>query len=107
MVIGTGLHKVHQPRRAFEEPLQLTIKLKSESRKIDEIVVKARRGKYRRKDNPAVELMRRVIAAKKRTHLENHTELNVSVQPSWRSMLNLPSASLDTALCCPLYEALA
>ena len=51
---------------------ELTIKLKSESRKIDEIVVKARRGKYRRKDNPAVELMRRVIAAKKRTHLDNH-----------------------------------
>lgn len=51
---------------------KLTIKLKPESRSIDEVVVKARRGKYRRKDNPAVELMRRVIAAKKRTHLENH-----------------------------------
>lgn len=31
-----------------------------------------RRHKYSRKDNPAVELMRRVIAAKKQTHLENH-----------------------------------
>ena len=51
---------------------KLTIKLKPESRNIDEVVVKARRGRYRRKDNPAVELMRRVIAAKKRSHLENH-----------------------------------
>ena len=37
-----------------------------------EVVVKSKHGKYRRKDNPAVALMRRVIAAKKRTRLENH-----------------------------------
>ena len=34
--------------------------------------MKTKRGKYTRKDNPAVELMRRVIAAKKKTDLSNH-----------------------------------
>lgn len=50
----------------------LEIKLKDDSRRLNEVVVKSKRGKYKRKDNPAVELMRRVIAAKKKTDLVNH-----------------------------------
>ncbi len=47
--------------------------LLTDSRMLSEVVVKAkRRHKYTRKNNPAVELMRRVIAAKQRTNLENH-----------------------------------
>ena len=53
-------------------PKTLNIKLKSDTRQLAEVVVRQKRGKYSRKDNPAVELMRRVIAAKKRTRLENH-----------------------------------
>ena len=53
-------------------PKILNIKLKSDTRQLAEVVVRQKRGKYSRKDNPAVELMRRVIAAKKRTRLENH-----------------------------------
>ena len=53
-------------------PKTLNIKLKSDTRQLAEVVVRQKRGKYSRKDNPAVELMRRVIAAKKRTQLENH-----------------------------------
>ena len=53
-------------------PKILNIKLKSDTRQLAEVVVRQKRGKYSRKDNPAVELMRRVIAAKKRTQLENH-----------------------------------
>ena len=53
-------------------PNNLNIKLKSDTRQLAEVVVRQKRGKYSRKDNPAVELMRRVIAAKKRTQLENH-----------------------------------
>ena len=34
-------------------------------------VVRSKKSKYSRKDNPAVELMRRVIAAKQQTKLEN------------------------------------
>ena len=50
----------------------LEVKLKDDSRRLSEVVVKSKRGKYKRKDNPAVELMRRVIAAKKKTDLANH-----------------------------------
>ncbi len=52
---------------------ELKVTLIADSKQLQGIVVKAkRRHKYSRKDNPSVELMRRVIAAKKQTHLENH-----------------------------------
>ena len=52
---------------------ELKVTLIADSKQLQGIVVKAkRRHKYSRKDNPAVELMRRVIAAKKQTNLENH-----------------------------------
>ena len=50
----------------------IEVKLKDDSHKLNEVVVKTKRGKYSRKDNPAVELMRRVIVAKKKTDLSNH-----------------------------------
>ena len=54
-------------------PKVLHVKLISDSKRMEEVVVKAkRRHKYSRKENPAVELMRRVIAAKKQTDLQNH-----------------------------------
>ncbi len=54
-------------------PNELRVTLIADSKRMEEVVVKAkRRHKYSRKDNPAVELMRRVIAAKKRTDLQNH-----------------------------------
>lgn len=47
--------------------------LLTDAKKLEEVVVKAkRRHKYTRKNNPAVDLMRRVIAAKQRTNLGNH-----------------------------------
>ncbi len=51
---------------------KLVVKLKEDSKSLSEVVVKSKRGKYSRKDNPAVELMRRVIAAKKRTSLDTY-----------------------------------
>lgn len=51
---------------------ELRISLKSETKKLQEVVIKSRRGHYTRKNNPAVDLMRRVIAAKQQSHLENH-----------------------------------
>ena len=54
-------------------PNNLTIRLKPETKKISEVeVVSKRSGKYSRKNNPAVEFMRKVIAAKKRTDLKKH-----------------------------------
>ncbi len=50
----------------------IEVKLKDDSKRLSEVVVKSKKGKYKRKDNPAVALMRRVIAAKKQTDLSNH-----------------------------------
>ena len=54
-------------------PKELHVKLVSDSKQLGEVVVKAKRKtKYSRKNNPAVDLMRRVIANKSRTDLGNH-----------------------------------
>ena len=48
------------------------ITLKPANEQLANVTVKAKRNRYSRKDNPAVELMRRVIAAKKQTDLKTH-----------------------------------
>lgn len=51
----------------------LIIRLTPSDTELAEVSVKAKRKRtYKRKGNPAVELMQRVIAAKKRTNLERH-----------------------------------
>ena len=44
---------------------RLNIKLQPDKQMLSEVTVKAKRNRYSRKNNPAVELMRRVVAAKK------------------------------------------
>ena len=48
---------------------KLNVKLKPDNQQLAEVTVKTKRSRYSRKDNPAVELMRRVVAAKKKTDL--------------------------------------
>ena len=48
---------------------KLNIELKPDDQTIGEVVVKVRSGHYSRKNNPAVELMKRVVAAKQKTDL--------------------------------------
>ena len=48
---------------------RLNIKLKPDQQQLAEVTVKASRSRYSRKNNPAVELMRRVVAAKQKTDL--------------------------------------
>ena len=48
------------------------IKLKPDNQMLKEVTVKSKRERYSRKNNPAVEMMKKVIAAKKRTDLDNH-----------------------------------
>ena len=56
-----------------DTPSPLIVAMKSDTHRLDEVVVKSkRRSKYSRKDNPAVELMKRVVEAKKRSDLENY-----------------------------------
>lgn len=53
-------------------PSEMKIMLKTDTKQLKGVTVKTKRSKYSRKNNPAVELMKRVIAAKKRTDLANH-----------------------------------
>lgn len=50
---------------------KLDVRLKPDTKQLAGITVKAKRQRYSRKNNPAVELMRKVIAAKKRNDLDN------------------------------------
>ena len=51
---------------------KLNITLKPAKQELAEVTVRSKRNRYSRKDNPAVELMRRVVAAKKKTDLSNN-----------------------------------
>ena len=48
---------------------RLDIQLKNDTKTLQEVTVKSKRNRYSRKNNPAVELMKKVVAAKKRTDL--------------------------------------
>ena len=50
----------------------MRIRLRPDNKMLKEVTVKSKRQRYSRKNNPAVELMRKVVAAKKRTDLSNH-----------------------------------
>ena len=48
---------------------KLNVSLKPDKQVLAEVTVKSKRGRYSRKNNPAVELMKRVVDAKKKTDL--------------------------------------
>lgn len=54
------------------------VKLEDNSSAFGEATVTAKRGKYSRKNNPAVELMKKVIAAKKKSDLHQHEYFSVN-----------------------------
>lgn len=47
------------------------VRLQPDNKVLKEVTVKAKRGRYSRKNNPAVEMMKKVVAAKKQTDLDN------------------------------------
>ncbi|SEF85616.1 CarboxypepD_reg-like domain-containing protein [Xylanibacter ruminicola] len=47
------------------------VSLKPDNTLLKEVTIKSKRGRYSRKNNPAVEMMKKVVAAKKRTDLDN------------------------------------
>ena len=49
---------------------ELVIRMRTDVRALNEVIVKSKKRKYSRKDNPAVAFMKRVIAAKKQNKLE-------------------------------------
>ena len=50
---------------------RLLVSLKPDTKTLGEVTVKSKRSRYSRKNNPAVELMKKVIAHKKQTDLSN------------------------------------
>lgn len=61
-----------QAKVNLEERNVIDIELESESLKLDEVVVKAKKKRYKKKNNPAVALMRKVIANKGNNSLGSH-----------------------------------
>ena len=47
------------------------VRLQPDNKVLKEVTVKAKRGRYSRKNNPAVEMMKKVVAAKRLTDLSN------------------------------------
>ena len=89
--------KSHEMTVDEKTPSKLKIVLKDESKSLGEVVVKVRRGKYSRKNNPAVELMKRVVAAKKRTDLSNHDYYQYNkYQKITLAMNDIKPADLDS-----------
>lgn len=58
--------------RRVSAPGNFNVKLSATDNSFGEAVVRGRRDKYSRKNNPAVELMKKVIAAKKKSDLRAH-----------------------------------
>lgn len=78
-------------------PSKLDVKLSPDTKQLSEVVVKSKRAKYSRKDNPAVELMKRVIAAKKKTDLQNHDYLQYTKYQKLTCAINdITQADIDS-----------
>ncbi|KXB51739.1 hypothetical protein HMPREF1870_00027 [Bacteroidales bacterium KA00344] len=78
-------------------PSILNVKLRPDTKQLNEVVVKSKRGRYSRKNNPAVELMKRVIAAKKRTDLQNHDYLQYTKYQKLTCAINdITKADMDS-----------
>ena len=71
VVSFVGYETVKRAVRAGEKRT-VNVSMKSLDREWSELVVKPKRQKYSRKNNPAVELMRKVIAAKGQNDLKNN-----------------------------------
>lgn len=73
------------------------VKLKPDTKQLNEVVIRSKSNKYSRKNNPAVELMKRVIAAKKRTDLQNHDFLQYTKYQKLTCAVNdITAADIDS-----------
>ena len=66
----------------------ITVEMEADDNQIREAVVTGHRGKYSRKNNPAVELMRKVIAAKKKHDLSVHDYYSIDKYSKMTFALN-------------------
>lgn len=75
------------------------IRLKPDNHELHTLVVKPKRMKYSRKNNPAVELMKKVIAAKKNNDLHKYDYFQYSrYQKQTLSLNDISEEKLDTGI---------
>lgn len=80
-------------------PAILDVRLKPDTKQLSEVVVRSKRSRYSRRDNPAVELMKRVIAAKRRSQLKQHDYLQYTRYQRLTTALNdVKPARIDSGL---------
>ncbi len=80
-----------------QTPANLKIVLKEDARNLNEVLVKSTRARYSRKNNPAVDLMRKVIEAKKKTDLANYPYYQFNkYQKITLSLNNIQPSDLDS-----------
>ena len=93
--VGYQLQAIVVDRRT---PHYLRIMLKPDTHMLGEVTVKVKRQRYSRKNNPAVELMKKVVEAKKRTDLDNHDYYQYhKYQKLTLAMNDVTEAWLDSA----------
>ena len=79
-----------------QTPQHFDVLMKDDTKLLKEVTVRSKRSRYSRKNNPAVELMKKVIAAKKRNDLANrdfyqynrYQKLTLSINDLSPSMLD-------------------
>ncbi|UAK29518.1 DUF5686 and carboxypeptidase regulatory-like domain-containing protein (plasmid) [Prevotella nigrescens] len=93
-------YKLRKIKITEKTPDTVLITLIPTSKQLEGVVIKAkRRHRYSRKDNPAVELMRRVIAAKHKTNLNNHDYYQYDkYQKVTMALNNITQAQLETGM---------
>lgn len=67
--MGYRTHAAYVPKHSR---MRIHVKLEPHDRQLNEIVVRSKKKRYKRKNNPAVDLMRKVIAAKSKSDLKDN-----------------------------------
>ena len=67
--MGYRTHAAYVPK---DSRMRIHVKLEPHDRQLNEIVVRSKKKRYKRKNNPAVDLMRKVIAAKSKSDLKDN-----------------------------------
>lgn len=71
------------------------VKINADNKILKEVTVNTKRGRYRRKNNPAVDMMTKVIAAKKRTDLSHHDYYQYRKYQKLTTALNITQERME------------
>lgn len=79
---------------AIGQTQTIDVTLKEDSKTLDEIVIKPKKEKYRNKNNPAVELIRQVIAHKEKNRMKHYEYASYEEYEKMQLAINNTPASL-------------